>query len=153
MNEAESRRPERCAQTKNVFHLTGGGLCGGCSANHLDFEILSPPYLYNGDGTTLATRPSIQSMSSSSATAGGTISVTMNTAGGHTFAMVKASAVTHGVNNDQRRLPLQLVSQNGSTFSLRISANVNVALPGYYFLFAMNAAGVPSIGETFRIDL
>jgi Domain of unknown function (DUF1929) len=92
-------------------------------------------------------------MSSASAIAGSTISVTMNTAGSHTFAMIKASAVTHGVNNDQRRLPLQLESQNGSLFSLRIAANVNVALPGYYFLFAMNAAGVPSIGETFRIDL
>jgi galactose oxidase len=153
MNEAESRRPERCAQTKHIFLFAGGGLCGGCSADHLDFEVLTPPYLYNADGTTSATRPSIQSLSSSSAIAGSTVSVTMNTAGGHTFAMIKASAATHGVNNDQRRLPLQLVSQSSSTFSLLISANVNVALPGYYFLFAMNAAGVPSIGETFRIDL
>jgi galactose oxidase len=95
----------------------------------------------------------ILSTSVSAARAGATISVAMNTAGGHTFAMVKASAVTHSVNNDQRRLPLQLVSQSGSTFSLRISANVSVALPGYYFLFAMNANGVPSVGEAFRIDL
>jgi galactose oxidase len=143
-----------CSNEKRFsFDLAGGGLCGGCSADHLDFEILTPPYLYKADGVTLAPRPLILSTSASAARAGDAISVTMNTAGGHTFAMVKASAVTHAVNNDQRRLPLQLVSQSGSTFSLRISANVNVALPGYYFLFAMNANGVPSVGEAFRIDL
>jgi galactose oxidase len=77
----------------------------------------------------------------------------MDTAGSHTFAMVKASAVTHSVNNDQRRMPLAVVSQTGGAFTLRIPANVNVALPGFYFLFAMNANGVPSVAESFHIDL
>src|SRR5439155_1563184 len=29
----------------------GGGLCGGCSTNHLDAEIFTPPNLLNPDGT------------------------------------------------------------------------------------------------------
>jgi Domain of unknown function (DUF1929) len=106
--------------------------------------------MFNAGGTTLATRPIIQSVSTSTASAGSTITVTMNTANVHTFAMIKASAVTHSVNNDQRRLPLP-ATQSGNTFSLLLPANVNVSLPGYYFLFAMNANGVPSVGETFRI--
>jgi galactose oxidase len=134
----------------SLFVWTGGGLCE-CSADHANYEIFTPPYLFNADGTTLATRPIIQSVSTTSASAGSSITVTMNTANVHTFAMIKASAVTHSVNNDQRRLPLPVTSQSGSTFSLAIAANVNVALPGYYFLFAMNANGVPSVGETFRI--
>jgi galactose oxidase len=75
----------------------------------------------------------------------------MNTAVTHTFAMIKTSAVTHSVNNDQRRLPLPVSGQSGATFTVQIAANPNVALPGYYFLFAMNANGVPSVGATIRI--
>jgi galactose oxidase len=107
--------------------------------------------MFNPDGS-LATRPSIQSFPAT-AKAGAIITVQMNTDGSHTFALIKASAATHSVNNDQRRFPLLLVSQNGSTFNLKIPDSQNVALPGYYFLFAMNTNGVPSIGETVRIDL
>jgi galactose oxidase len=129
----------------------GGGLCGDCSANHQDFEILTPPYMFSADGT-LATRPTIQS-SPATAKAGDVIVVTVDTDGNHSFSLIKASAVTHSVNNDQRRVPLGIVNKNGSTNSLKIPDNMNVALPGYYFLFAMNANGVPSVGKTIRIEL
>ncbi|MGT2489831.1 Kelch repeat-containing protein [Cupriavidus basilensis] len=29
----------------------GGGLCGGCTTNHPNVEILTPPYLLNADGS------------------------------------------------------------------------------------------------------
>jgi galactose oxidase len=150
-NGTETQSLETHALTHCVSS-TGGGLCGTrCSVNHLDFEILTPPYLFNGDGT-LATRPTIQS-SPASVKAGAVVTVTMNTDSRHTFALIKLSAITHSVNNDQRRVPLSQVSQNGGTFSLKIPDNKNVALAGYYFLFAMNANGVPSVGKTIRIDL
>ena len=38
--------------------VEGGGLCGGCSVNHLDAEIYSPAYLFNEDGST-ADRPTV----------------------------------------------------------------------------------------------
>jgi galactose oxidase len=79
--------------------------------------------------------------------------VVMNTSGSHTFALIKTSAVTHSVNNDQRRVPLRVLVRTESTFQLRIPINKNVALPGDYFLFAMNANGVPSVGATIRIVL
>lgn len=138
-------------ESGDSFNIVGGGLCGGCPANHRDFEILSPPYLFNTNGS-LATRPSIQS-SPTTARAGDTISVAVDTSGEHTFAMVRASAVTHSVNNDQRRVPLSVVSKSGNSFSLKIPANRNVSLTGVYYLFAMNANGVPSIGEDIRIAL
>lgn len=130
---------------------SGGGLCGGCqNANHKDFEILTPPYLIDNNGDP-AIRPVIQSVSAST-TAGGTISVTMDTTQAHTFAMIRVSAVTHAVNNDQRRFPLT-GSKTGSTWVLNVPANPNVAVTGVYYLFAMNANGVPSIAEHVRIDL
>lgn len=107
--------------------------------------------MFNSNGS-LAARPSIQS-APATAKAGDTISVTVDTSGAHTFALVRASAVTHSVNNDQRRIPLSIVSKNGNSFSLKIPANKNVSLTGYYFLFAMNSNGVPSIGEDIRIAL
>ena len=36
----------------------GGGLCGGCSTNHFNGQILTPPYLLTADGTAAA-RPTI----------------------------------------------------------------------------------------------
>ncbi|MEL6861454.1 MAG: RICIN domain-containing protein [Pseudomonadota bacterium] len=120
----------------------GGGLCGSCSTNHPDAEIFTPPYLLNNDGT-LATRPVISS-APAQVTAGTTISVGLGSSGSHTFALVRTSAATHSVNNDQRRIPLQVASRSGSTFALELPRNGNVLIPGNYFLFAMNARGVPS---------
>jgi galactose oxidase len=107
--------------------------------------------MFSADGT-LATRPTIQS-SPATAKAGDVIIVTVDTDGNHSFSLIKASAVTHSVNNDQRRVPLGLVVKDGTTSWLKIPDNKNVALPGYYLLFAMNANGIPSVGKTIRIEL
>jgi galactose oxidase len=145
------RKVRRCRRQPQTFVYSGGGLCGGCAANHQDQEILTPPYLFNADGSS-ASRPSIQS-SPGSAKAGNIITVTTNTGGNHSFSLVKLSAVTHSVNNDQRRVPLSVSSKDGANFQLKIPDNKNVILPGYYFLFAMNSNGVPSVAKIIRIDL
>ena len=127
----------------------GGGVCGLCPANHPDIEILTPPYLFETDGITLRTRPVLQSISGDTIVVGGSITVTMDTAdAGHTFSLVRFGAITHGINLDQRRVPLSVASQAGSVFTLSLPTNPHVLLPGYYFLFAMNAAGTPSVAET-----
>ena len=126
----------------------GGGLCN-CDADHPDVEILSPPYLFNGN--RLATRPRIQS-SPSRIRAGDRFQVRMDSSGAHTFALVRLSSITHSVNNDCRRIPLS-ASRSGSTFTLTVPSNPAVALAGAYYLFAMNSAGVPSIGEDILIQL
>ena len=127
----------------------GGGLCG-CDVDHFNLEILTPPYLFAPNGQ-LATRPVILS-SPATTNAGQTFQVTMNTSGSHTFALVRLSSVTHATNNDNRRFPLTS-SRSGSVFTLNVPSNPNVALAGDYYLFAMNSAGVPSIGEDIRISL
>ena len=127
----------------------GGGLCGSCSTNHPDAEIFTPPYLLNNDGS-LATRP-ILSNTPSEITAGSTISVTMDSSEDHTFALVRTSAATHSVNNDQRRVPLQVSNKSGQTFALELPSNENVLIPGNYYLFAMNERGVPSVGALVNV--
>lgn len=73
----------------------------------------------------------------------------MDTSQAHTFALVRLGAVTHSTNIDQRRVPLQITSQNGTEFVLDVPNNTNIVLPGSYFLFAMNENGVPSVGVYF----
>lgn len=127
----------------------GGGLCGGCSANHQDSQILSPPYLFNNDGS-LATRPTISN-------APDTIKY------GQTFAlqsdqdivkfsMIKMSATTHGVNTDLRYLNVSFQVAGTGLYELTSHANVNVLTPGYWMLFAVNSNGVPSLAKVVNVS-
>jgi hypothetical protein len=150
-------------QTPRVYHSTGlllqdgrvyeggGGQCGeGCSANHFNTEILTPPYLLNANGT-LATRPVISSAPTTAAL-GTNITVTTSSPVVQ-FVLMRLSSTTHTVNNDQRRIPLPMESsQNGDTYTLGISSNPGIVLPGYYWLFALNAQGVPSVGSVMLIN-
>jgi len=126
----------------------GGGLCGSCATNHPDGQIFYPPYLFNADGS-LRTRPTITSAPTSAVT-GQTISVTTG-APVSSFVLVRYGEATHSVDNDQRRIPLSIVSSSGDTYQLTIPSDPGVALPGPYMLFAIDANGTPSISATVDI--
>ena len=127
----------------------GGGLCGSCATNHPDGQIFRPPYLFNADGSP-ATRPTIASAPTSAQT-GQTISVTT---GGPvaSFAMIRYGEATHSVDNDQRRIPLSIVSSSGNTYKLSIPSDPGIALPGPYMLFAIGSNGTPSVSATVSIS-
>lgn len=149
-------------QTPRVYHSTalllpdarvfvgGGGLCGGCSANHENAEIFSPPYLFNANGTP-AIRPSI-SYAPITAVLGSTIAVATDTPG-LKFEALRMSAVTHTVNNDQRRIPLIAKSNPNNAYNLTLPSDPGVVPPGYYMLFAINGQGTPSVARTIKIGL
>jgi galactose oxidase len=128
----------------------GGGLCGsGCSTNHPDGQIYSPPYLFNSGGT-LRTRPVITS-APAKAVSGSAITVTTNSAT-PTFSLIRMSGDTHGVNNDQRRIPLTPTTVNGTTYTLQLPSDKGVVLPGNYMLFALDAHGTPSVAAVVNIQ-
>ena len=125
----------------------GSGLCGGCSTNHPDGQIFSPPYLFNNNGT-LATRPTINSAPT---TAAYNSNILVNTnAGISTFSLVRMSSTTHSTNNDQRRIPLSKTNLGGNQYQLNIP-NRNILPPGSYMLFAINNNGTPSIAKIITI--
>ena len=131
----------------------GGGLCGEtCAGNHPDLQILTPHYLLNADGTP-ARRPVI-GWAPTSAKLGTTLSVRTD-APIASFALVRMSSVTHSVNNDQRRIPLsfRLADPATHTYALSVPGNPGIVLPGYYMLFALNAAGVPSVATLIKLHL
>ena len=131
--------------------VAGGGLCGGCTATHNDFEILSPPYLFAADGS-LAPRPVI-SGAPTTTTAGAVIQITMAGTDTYEFELIRTSAATHSVNNDQRRIPLVRTAKNGRISTVQIPNNRNVALVGSYYLFAIDVNGVPSVATGLAIEL
>lgn len=129
--------------------IAGGGLCGQCDVNRMNGQILSPPYLYDSSGN-LATRPVIEN-APDTAFPGDAIAVTTNTAIDR-IALVRLSAATHSTNNDLRRIPLALTpSGTANTYMAQLPSSPAVCLPGSYFLFAMDANGVPSIATTIMI--
>jgi galactose oxidase len=127
----------------------GGGLCPDsytvCN-NHPDAEILTPPYLLNADGTPAA-RPAITDAPAE--TGFGMYGPVRTDTPVASFALVRMSAATHSVNNDQRRIPFPNPSGNPTAgYWLDIPGDT---LPGNYMLFALSASGRPSIARVVNI--
>ncbi|MGF6969723.1 galactose oxidase [Paraburkholderia sp. WC7.3g] len=130
--------------------LSGGsGLCGSCSTNHTNLEILTPPYLLNADGSA-ATRPTLTA-APATAQLGTTIAVTGGS-GIQAFALMRMSSSTHSVNNEQRRVPVTFTVGTAGEYLINIPSDPGVVVPGYYMLFGLNAKGVPSVSRTVQIQ-
>jgi galactose oxidase len=61
------------------------------------------------------------------------------------FALVRMGEATHSVDNDQRRVPLAFVPADGAGYTVTVPADPGVVLPGTWMLFALDAAGTPSV--------
>lgn len=128
----------------------GGGLCGGCSTNHPNAEIFTPPYLFDANGG-LAARPVINSAASEIGY-NWTFTVYMDDDMPiEKFNLIRLSSATHSTNTDQRFLSLPFTSEGGNSYSLQAPENANIAPPGYYMLFALNNQGVPSVAKIIQI--
>ncbi|KAI9796356.1 MAG: hypothetical protein M1833_006361 [Piccolia ochrophora] len=127
----------------------GGGLCATCSTNHFDAQIFTPPYLLTASGGA-ATRPVINSVSATNIRIGGTLTVTTNSAV-TSMALVRYGSSTHTVNTDQRRIALTPTSTGTNTYTVVVPNDAGIALPGYWMLFVLNSAGVPSVSKTVLI--
>jgi hypothetical protein len=109
----------------------------GTFDNHV--SIYTPPYLFKG------ARPQIMSQANSQWTYGSSQQITVDR------PIVKAElirpeAVTHSSDPNQRFVDLPM-SVNGNTIALNVTSNPNLAPPGWYMLFAVDANGVPSVAS------
>lgn len=119
------------------------------SGTHADTEIYSPAYLFNSSGQ-LATRPVITA-SISELNHGDSVLVTGST-NITEFSMVRMSATTHAMNTDQRFYRPDFTALGNGSYQVTMHSNPNVATPGYWMLFAIDAAGVPSEAEVVRLS-
>jgi hypothetical protein len=113
-------------------------------------EIYSPPYLFNGDGTP-AKRPVISHVSSANIGYGATFQVHSPDATGiKQVVLIRAGAVTHAFDMEQRLVGMTFTAQPG-VLQVKAPADGNLAPPGYYLLFILNAQGVPSVAQFVHI--
>ena len=113
-------------------------------------EIFTPPYLYRLDGT-LATRPTITD-APTDVSYGQAFTVQTPEAGTIARATwIRLSSVTHAFNQNQRLNNLTIAMTGASSILVTAPASPNLAPPGHYMLFLIDANGVPSVARIIRI--
>jgi hypothetical protein len=65
-------------------------------------------------------------------------------------SLIRLGSVTHAFDQSQRLLPLGF-SQVAGGLSVTLPPSPNLAPPGPYMLFLVNANGVPSIGQILSL--
>src|SRR2546423_1830740 len=129
--------------------VAGGNPARGTYESQM--EIYSPAYLFNANGS-LATRPSITGLSSSTIGYGGAFQVqTPDAANISSVALIRNGAVTHAFDMDQRYVGLSFTAGTG-ILNITGPPNGNIAPPGYYMLFLLNNSGVPSVASMVQVS-
>ncbi len=106
-------------------------------------EVYEPPYLFKGPRPTITDAPSAVNW-------GQTFGVDTPNTDIDRAALIAPGAVTHATDMHQRYIPLELEERAGGV-DLTAPPNANAAPPGYYMLWLINEAGVPSVAEFVRI--
>ncbi|MBQ0931642.1 galactose oxidase-like domain-containing protein [Ideonella alba] len=130
--------------------LTNGGGAPG-PVNNLNGEIYYPPYLYHPDGSGRPARRPVIASAPQAGTWGQAQQLEMaDPRPVARLTLVRFGAVTHAFHSDQRFQELSF-AQRGKRLSYQLPASAAVAPPGFYMLFALDAAGVPSMAKVIRI--
>ena len=123
-------------------------------------EIYTPPYLFDANDQLITNRPAITGTSLASGVVGynAPFSVTYTSASPISSAvLVRPGADTHGFDMDQRLVGLcgpspQPACSGSGTLTLTSPPNGNIAPPGYYMLFLLDSAGVPSKAQFIQLS-
>ena len=129
--------------------VMGGGAPG--PLNNRNFELYYPPYLFTAAGT-LAPRPAITA-APTVLNIGATFNLDVDSgAAVSRVVLVKTGSVTHGWNMEQRFVELSF-ALSGNRVAVQAPASAADAPPGFYMVFTLNAAGVPSVGKIVRMNI
>ena len=64
--------------------------------------------------------------------------------------LIRPAAVTHSSDPNQRFVDLPM-TVNGNNIGLNVTSNPNIAPPGWYMLFVIDANGVPSVAKWVKV--
>ncbi|MET7437517.1 galactose oxidase-like domain-containing protein [Streptomyces sp. NPDC005496] len=123
--------------------MTTGDNPGNGTWNH-DVSVYTPPYLLKGP------RPAITSVIDTEWVYGDTQRITVDRPVAKA-ELIRPAAVTHSSDPNQRFVDLPL-SVDGNNVDLNVTSNPNLAPPGWYMLFAVDANGVPSVAEWVHLQ-
>jgi hypothetical protein len=114
-------------------------------------EIYSPAYLFKADGTGPAIRPTIGSMPTAIGYGQAFQIQTQDAASVQSVVLVRPGAQTHAFDMDQRLVRMSF-TPGSDQLTVTAPPNGNIAPPGYYMLFILNAAGVPSLAKFVQLS-
>ena len=113
-------------------------------------EIYSPAYLFDGTGAP-ALRPTIANVTQDTIGYGASFAVeTPDAADIGSIVLVRPGAPTHAFDMEQRLVGLSFTAGTG-LLTVTAPPTGNIAPPGYYMLFLLNRAGVPSVARFVTI--
>jgi hypothetical protein len=127
--------------------VVGGNPMQGAYEQHI--EIYAPAYLFNVDGSA-ATRPTIAGAPATIAYRGTFQVQTPDAADVAAVVLMRPGAPTHAIDMDQRLVRTSYTVAGGA-LAVTAPPNGNVAPPGYYMLFLVNSAGVPSVASFVQL--
>ena len=108
-------------------------------------EIYSPPYLFQGARPEALTGPKAVQR-------GTTVEFSSRSAKDIVNArLVRPSAATHQVDPEQRSVALDITNSTPGTLKLSIPEQEGIVPSGWYMLFALDAAGVPSVATWVQV--
>ena len=120
--------------------------------NNFNAEVYFPPYLFSA-GAKLAPRPGIVSVSADPQVRRSfTLDFVAGAGGLARVTLIKSGSVTHGFNMDQRFIELSFITRSARQLEVRMPSNAADTPPGYYLLFVIDAAGVPSVAKTVFVN-
>ena len=124
--------------------VSGMGADFGNVPDQKSAEFFSPPYLFKGARPTISQAPTQIQYGSS---------FFVGTPDGQSIgsvALIRTGAVTHFFDQNARFVPLSFTLTTGG-LTLNAPVNGNIAPPGFYMLFIVNTAGVPSVASFVQI--
>lgn len=132
--------------------VAGGGAPGPLT--NLNAEIYYPPYLFTADGQ-MAPRPAIVG-TPDFLQVGRTLAIDVaSTSAIGRVVLVKTGSVTHGFNMDQRfvELPFRADDTDPNRLYAQAPTHAGDVPPGYYLLFVLDSAGVPSTARILNLGV
>jgi hypothetical protein len=127
-----------------VLVAGSGGLSG--ARDQLSAEIYSPPYLFKGARPTITAAPDRVDY-------GRAFDIlTPDAASIASVSLIRPGTVTHTFDTGQRYIELTF-RQSAGGITIDAPENANLAPPGYYMLFVVNANGVPSVAAFVHLAL
>jgi len=125
--------------------VSGMGADFGNVPDEMNAEFYSPPYLFKGPRPTITQSPP-QVQHGTNFFIGTPDGANITSA-----VLIRTGAVTHFFDQNTRSVPVSFQQTTGG-LTVSAAASLNVTPPGYYMLFLVNSAGVPSIGSFVQIQ-
>lgn len=121
-------------------------------------EIYSPPYLFDANDNLISNRPTITGVTPGVIGYNATFYVNYTSASPISSAVLaRTGSATHAFDMDQRLIGLcgpapQPACTGSGSLNLISPPDGNIAPPGYYMLFLLDSAGVPSIAQFIQLS-